>query len=438
MLEFMYPLHWAFVSLALFSSWWRFRDLLHPHFLFTVALCTMFFSDFLVRGYNVPNLARGIGSDLYLWQLLVLGVCCAMLLISGFLSRRATGPLFSPPAPTLEHARAAGRGLIVGWTLLFSEVLKRLAATGWQPAVAIDESLGPRGGRAWQSKLVYVGDESFLFALIGALLPFAGVVFAYALVFLKGWTRFWAGVGLLAVLALLLSSGDRTPLVFVLGSLVILVIHTRWSMWLRSAMVAGILLLAAVSLSVMYLYRGEGLSHLLADGNNAAPPLVYHQDDSYYWALSAIDISDRTSLRWDWEPFFGAALLNPIPRFFWPDKPLLLKSFWGQYKPYWITITYLGELAAMFGPWGAGLLGIVFGVGLFLILGWSVKAVTRQWGLLFYLVMALYVYMVMRSLLNLTQFIYLPLMSWWAVMIYIPMGARRGVDPESEPKGARA
>jgi oligosaccharide repeat unit polymerase len=338
----------------------------------------------------------------------------------------------------VDHAGAIGRGLIIAWLLLLAEILKRLAAVGWHLETAISQTMGPRGGRAWQSKLVFVGDDTFFYVLIGAVLPFAGLIFAYALVYLRGWQRIRATIGLIIVLALLISSGDRTPTLFVLGSLILFVMHARWSLWLRSTLAAAILLSGAMAVSIMYLYRGEGLSHLLADDSKATASLVYHQDDSYYRALVAIDMSGRTSQRWDWGSFFAAALVNPIPRYFWPEKPILPKNFWGAYKSYWITITYLGELAAMFGPWGVSILGVVFGVGLFLLLGWSARALNRETGILFYLVMALYVYMVMRSLLNLSQFIYLPLMSWWAVLFFISPHSGRGHGSGQVLSGARS
>lgn len=367
----------------------------------------MFMSDFLVRGYAIETITSIPRSDLIQYQIAVLLVCIAV----------ALGPLVGM-APWREANRTRrslwlvdGRYLnylgIFAWCLLALEVLKRLYTTDWSWSEAIIASLAPYGSWPWESALGNLGDQRFIFALISMLLPLSGLVLAYFVQTKCSWQRVPWLFGYIAVLALLLADGKRTPLLFVLGCHGVFYLVSAATV-MRKVMVLGAVLVASVTLaSAMYLFRVGGMGQIISNEGEGYE-IVYQQDDNYYQTLHAINIATTTSERWDPVDFFYATAVSPIPRYFWPNKPALLQDYWGNYKDYWVTISFVGELVAMFGPILGLILAVIVGWVLYILL-WRTYALTVEaGGIIVYLIVALYSYMVMRSLLNITQFMYLP------------------------------
>jgi oligosaccharide repeat unit polymerase len=286
--------------------------------------------------------------------------------------------------------------------------------------MAVSASLGAYGSWPWESAYGNLGDETFVYSLIGMLLPASGLAFAYFVQTGRGQRRAWAIIGYVAVLALLAADGKRTPALFVLaGHGVFYLTGTRSA--LRKILVLSAIAIVGVALaSAMYLFRVGGMGQVIS-GDSEGYELVYHQDDSYYKSVRALHIAGSSNERWDPVVFLYTTVVNPVPRFLWPNKPALLQEYWGEYKDYWVTISFVGELVAMFGPVVGVILSIIVAWGLFALLRRTFLLTVEPGGIIVYLAVALYCYMVMRSLLNITQFIYLP-----AFTYLIFLAQRRG------------
>jgi len=173
-------------------------------------------------------------------------------------------------------------------------------------------------------------------------------------------------------------------------------------------MVVASSLVIVLSFSFLFLYRAEGLSKGLSQDEDK-PAVAYHQDDTYYRTLNAEFLSEHGSRHLNPGLFFYVIAVNPIPRFFWGNKPALLDDYFGEYKRYYFMISFLGELVALFGIAGGTVIAIAFSVFFYHIIEWSArqKFITWPLGIGVYMMLALYAYRCMRSLLNLTVSIYL-------------------------------
>jgi hypothetical protein len=182
--------------------------------------------------------------------------------------------------------------------------------------------------------------------------------------------------------------------------------------------------LAAITTSAMYLYRSQGyLTN--SSGEQREMELTYHQDDSYYRALFAYEHADRNIEYWDPIFFITTILVNPIPRAIWPDKPIFDEQFYGRYKLYYVTNSFLGEVVAMTGVELSLFVSPLVGFLLYSILFNAQRLLKYPVGLAAYLIVALYTYMCIRSLPNLTHFMYLPIFSMIMVLLLGRMESRR-------------
>jgi hypothetical protein len=175
----------------------------------------------------------------------------------------------------------------------------------------------------------------------------------------------------------------------------------------------------ALILSLMYGFRSVGY---LDASDDVQYELAYHQDNNYYRAVNAMHLAATTSERWDPIPFAVATVVNPIPRAIWSSKPALLADYYGNYKTEWQTISFIGELIAMFGLVGGIVASVTFGVLVYWLIAASLFALRWPAGIILYMILVLYAYMVMRSILNLSQYVYLPafaLFVFWVMSIRI-------------------
>ena len=390
-------------------SWWKFRDALHPHFVLTIIMFFMFFSDFLVRGYEDKNIINIDIERVQSYQTVILITVSAIYLSTYFLLQYFTKPRPKRTINLLSFMISEDRNStqllpLFAWSILGLELVKRLYFSGWSVSLMLAYSFGPRFNRPWASASGAVGDDKFMFALVGILLPLAGLIFGSGMINAKKLKSIIASAtGYFIILALTIGVGSRTPAVILIILPLIYYLRKTPS---RVKQVMAIVLVGCMLTtvtSVIYNTRDHGL----LSAEKSAGEAVYHQDDSYYRAISTMNMVSQTYERWDLVPFVGASLLNFIPRAVWPEKPTLTQEYWGSFKLDYVTITFIAELAALFGITGGAIVSVLVGiVGFFFLLS-LYRRIYSSYDLLLYILGNVYIYMVFRSLLNITQFVYM-------------------------------
>jgi oligosaccharide repeat unit polymerase len=287
-----------------------------------------------------------------------------------------------------------------GALLLIGQFARQLGAAGWSLTSWLDFNLGPRFGRPWDGQLV--GGGEFIFTFLSSLFPLAGIALAFGINFQKDNYRYFYIPAYLMVLFMQVCDGSRTPM-----ALSLLSFGAMWWISKQNAIrylgVACTLALFVFLVSLMISFRQEGLVNL--GENKDLGTIEYHQDDNYFRLVNVILVEDSGMAR-HWNPFtfFTAALLNPIPRFFWPGKPLLDQEFYGYWKWSFVTISYLGEWIAMFGKWFGISMGLVYACANFVILDKLYTRLARPGGLIIYIAFAFYLYMTGRSIFNIGMY----------------------------------
>jgi hypothetical protein len=405
----VYAAYWATAIVCIAASWLTFRHVLHPHFLLTISIVVMFLLEYLVQGGTsgtVPDIDPG---PLQAYQVTLLLTCLGASMVPLALRRLLPAVAF---VRNLRGGMAASPSIqrlfaVAAWTILALKFLKRFRTTGWSLADAVLASFGPRGSAPWNYRAGNLGDENFVYSIIGILMPLSGMLFAYLVSVTRSWARLIHSLALAIIIAMIVSDGARTPLMMVLGTVILFHFLSRRGR-VQKIVVAGAMIVTAATLtSIMYLHRTEGYRDALAT-RQLEYQVVYHQDDNHRGTISALHLASTTPERWAPGKFFLTILVNPVPRAYWPEKPALLQDFWGTYKNEWTTIGCVGELAALAGPIGGPIAAVGVALLLFLLMILSARLIRDPAGLILYLVVALYAYMVMRSLCNLTQFLYLP------------------------------
>jgi oligosaccharide repeat unit polymerase len=393
------------------------RRIIHPLTLFSVLIVALLMSDFAIRGYSPQTTGDVSREYLYELQLLIIALCTAIWAVAFALSGEHSRPLNE----LIMWPRFAKRAMTIGWVIVLLEVVKRLYFSDWSAVLAVMYSIGPRGSAPWlpdAGELGNLGDKRSLLTPTMIVMPFAGMLFGYLLVTWRQW-RALSLAGLLSTVAILVADGTRTPVVAVLGaSGLFVLIHLRSSARRHLALLSVAFLIAA-STSAMVLFRSKGLAQLV-EGSPPEYTLTYSQDDNYRQSILALERALVTSERWDPWVFAYAVAVSPVPRAFWPTKPALLGDYWGNYKNEWTTITFVGEFAAMFGIWGGSLASLIVAACVFAMIRRAYRLADRQGGMIVYLLIALYGYMVLRSLLNITQFIYLPAAALLLYALLVP------------------
>jgi len=426
----LYVLHWIFVLVAMTLSWRRSGAFLHPHFLFTTMISIQIV-DFLVRGYDDKNLAFILPENVYEYQLIILLTLSILLILSALvrsseLEGRCGNALDNVSVgPKLRWVIFAVVVLLIG-----ADLYKRFSMVNWSVDEVIRQSIFmPRGQRDWD-QAQYAGN--FVFAITTILLPLSGVAAGYLSSFGGAVLRLGSALLLLFVLAILITNGSRTPVVLVISSTGLFWYITQRTAVARTIVIGATAATLAVSTSFIYLTRAYGLSV-----DPFAPQreigFAYHMDDNYYRAIFAYDYADKGLESWDPFFFFWTIAVNPIPRAFWEDKPLFTQAFYGGYKLDYVTNTFLGETVAMTGVTLSMLVAPIVGLLLYLILFRAQRLLSRPMGLIAYLLVALYVYMCVRSLANLTQFLYLPAATVLLVLFLVRY--RKGAPHRNPSRG---
>ena len=380
--------------------------------------CTMLFvlaSDFMIRGMDDQNLQGIREGDLTRYQLVTL-----LTLIAIGLSTSIVRKPYEVNTSIAQPEMRVSAG--TSWLLLIGSVVVvlfhtgfRLNAVDWSFQTLLDQMLGPRDTRIWDQPGAD-GARSAVYQLVSGMVPLAATIFAFVVFSRRAGVALIAAGFFVLVVFVLITDGSRTQAILPLASLAVFGLLALRSFVAKMTLVLGVVVLIALATSAMILFRANGL-----EGSSSQFAFTYHQDDNIYRAWAACAYADFSNSRWDLGRFFYYILSNPIPRSLGPDKPVLDENFYGGFKVYWVTISFIGEWVAMFGTWGGFVASFLFGNLLYRGFYFSQQLLTKPLGLTAYLLIALYVYMVIRGMPNLTTFSYAPL----AALLLVYLASRR-------------
>jgi oligosaccharide repeat unit polymerase len=418
----VYLLHWMYVIGALSLSWRRSGHYLHPHFLMT-GMFVFYLSDFLVRGNDDNNLRFIREEDYLTYQLICLTILTIITISTLFVRSprleanvaQATGSSLMEAAPNIRTA------IFTLAVVVISAILyQRLSVVGWSIDEVMRQSLNPRGEKAWDIESM---SGNFIFAIASILTPFAAIAGAYLFGTGKGAWRMVSLALFAIVILILVTDGSRTPVAIAFATLGLF-----WSLRYKNlaarAMIFGFVLSIMVGLfSLMYLFRSTGYNDARYEVSQGYA-VTYHQDDNYHRALFAYAHSEQTGKQWSAWFFFTTIAVNPIPRAFWPEKPLIDATFYDGFKLDYVTNSFLGETVALTGIGYSVVFAPLFGFCFYLILFNGMRLLPMPMGIATYLMVTLYVYQCIRSMQNLTLFLYLPAFAVVATIVLDKMQQR--------------
>lgn len=374
----------------------------------TLILFVMFYSDFIVRGYEDQSLSFIPVGNVYLYQFLIFLITASIYLMSVLTTSNRNRLGFTSGHFSLSR-RQLSAITFFSIAIVLIEMIKRLYFSDWSLGDALYYSFGPRFGRPWLSSGGALGDSNFLFALVGILFTLAVTMAGSLAVVERGYRRFALLIVYLVGVSILVGEGTRTTVLFSIMVPFLIYVMTRRSIVKRSVAFFLILSIIPFVSSLMISNRDYGF---LNPEREIKGDLTYHQDDSYYRAIAAMYIADTSDERWEAPRFILAATLNFIPRAIWPGKPYVLDDFFGSYKESYITISFIGEFVAMFGLMAGFILSIMMGYLLYRFLYWNYKKITSTGDLILYFLAVIWVYMIMRNMLNITQWMYMYAFMW--------------------------
>jgi hypothetical protein len=420
-MEYIYFIHLILVILMLFFSFKRFKSVLHPHFVFTFIFLYSLYADFLIRGYifeskNIYNSSfYGISSEnLVLYQLLILMMVIIVYLFSyyinlGFKSVNTRYCIQQSSLITKKTLLTA-----IGIIIILLDLTKRLYFSDWSFSNLLLNSLLSYGSKPWASSGGFIGDSKFIFTLTNSMLPIASMTFGMLFIKERGVKRYLFFFLMIIPLLLLMSNGARTPIALVLGSLALLSFYSV-NGFTRLVVIIKYLSIVVILFSFLYGFRADGFPSSLQDPIFEKFEISYSQDDNYYRTINAMHISEGGEESWDPVHFFYTIAVNPIPRYFWNDKPKLQADYYGKYKWEWVTIGFIGEFVAMFGIYLGVFVSAIYAMLASLGIRLISQFLFKRAGFFLYLVLVLYVYMLFRSVMNITMYMYMPL---FALILY--------------------
>lgn len=422
-------LYWfAFVGLLLFS-WSRCRGILHPHFMFCVMLFILA-SDFMIRGMDDQNLQGILESNLARYQLATLATMIGIGLSTAIVRRPYEfGTQITQPEMRVS-AITARFLVVVSIALLLIHTAYRLNAVDWSLQDLFDQMVGPRDTRVWD-ELSASGTRNAWYQLLNGMIPLIAIAFAFVMFSGQVGAAAMAGLFFILTLCVLVTDGSRTQAIVPMASLAVFGLMGLRSFVAKVTLVAGVVVLIALSTSAMILFRAQGVQH-----STSSFALTYHQDDSIYRIWSACAFADFSGYRWDPLYFFYYVISLPVPRALWAGKPLLSEDFYSGFKLWYVTTTFMGEWVAMLGVWLGFIASFLFGNLLYRGFYFSQKLLIQPFGLPAYLLVALYTYMIMRSMPNITTFIFAPAAA--LILVYLARRRKRGVPLVTSSKGGAA
>jgi oligosaccharide repeat unit polymerase len=187
-----------------------------------------------------------------------------------------------------------------------------------------------------------------------------------------GWRNWRTILGALmsVVMALfLVQSGSRRVIGVVVGmALVFWILGQDSGLKVKHAAAATVTVIALlVAMQIMLQYRNVGLTVALSDPsveNEALPPNEYvHVDDNFYRLCQVIQLIPNTH-PYVYQGYLMYALVRPIPRVLWPDKPVdagfdLTRAVGDQEVSY--SCSVIGELYMSLGFLGIAIGGWLYG-----------------------------------------------------------------------------
>lgn len=397
-----FTLFLAFCIFCPVVSYLRFRSLLHPHFLFTISWVYLLpFS--VVVSPSLPEYLQdfhGTGlAGLSRYYLLINGFLFLLFLVTMYLRQSRVGIPLSLVRRSLSLSdHKANLLLLAGLAILGVELVKELYACNGSLHSWFEYSIGPRFGRPWGGG--YVGGADFFFTFIGNLFYVTPILLPFAVFVTRGAKRIAGVAGLLLALWILTCNGSRTPV-----ALTVLTFALLWHFNVSNPTVrlTGLLALVFIFLamvSIMITFRQNGFVSA-SEGDTQLSDIKYEQDDNYYQLMAVLKVAeDGNTPTWDASEFLEASIVNPIPRYFWPGKPLITETFFGDWKLPYVTISYIGECIAMFGKWLGLACALLIGLLYYQVLVWASRLMSRDFGLLAYLGFCFYIYMTQRSIQN--------------------------------------
>jgi hypothetical protein len=283
------------------------------------------------------------------------------------------------------------------------DILLKFAAANFNLNVLGEEVFAPRGSRPWE-QLQYSGNV--IYSISRFTVPLAGLLCIISLFEPARLTRLCSSSLLIVVICLLVIDYSRTPVV-VLLALTGLAFYLRAKGLIKKILIiAMFLVIISVLTSFMLQTRGAGISETRVE---IATFNSYHQDDSFIRAANALGLSEKGYQNWDPSKFAYTILVNPIPRVLWPEKPILEQDFFGQYKLFYTTIWYFGEIFAMFGMSMGIFVSLILTIILLKIVSVIMKRANSLGEFAIVTIWCLYFYLCTRSLMNISFAIYQPL-----------------------------
>ena len=428
-MSLMQAFYWfAFIGLLLFS-WSRSRGILHPHFMFCVMLFILA-SDFMIRGMDDANLQGIMEGNLTRYQLATLATMVGIGLTTAIV-RKPYEVGIAITRPEMKVSAGTARFLVlVSIAVLLIHTAFRLNTVEWSLQNLFDQMLGPRDTRIWD-QVDAGGTRDPVYQLFNGMIPLISIAFAFVLFSRHIGLALAAAVFLILSLFVLITDGSRTQAIIPMASLAIFGLMSLRSFVAKAALLFGVAVLIALATSAMILFRAQGI-----ENSTSSFALTYHQDDSIYRIWSACAYADFSNYRWDPLYFLYYVISLPVPRVLWAGKPLLTEDFYGGFKLWFTTTTFMGEWVSMLGVWLGFAASFVFGNLLYRAFYYSQKLLTYPFGLPAYLLVALYTYMIMRSMPNVTIFIFAPAAA--LMLVYLARRRKAGASSFADARGGPA
>jgi hypothetical protein len=257
---------------------------------------------------------------------------------------------------SLLNADELMKYLVILWLLLLVYGLSRL---DWNLMQALFPTGGRWAPRLWSRGAVEPGATGFIISSAGYLYTLVCAFFGVLLPLQKR-----PQIRLLTVFLILISwpsfllSGTRNAFLAVaLPGFFSYVLMSKQKLWLKILFTGGLVLALNYAFSVIITFRNTGYEQYLNNlaGGTLLKTTSEHQGLNMAQELFYINSFYRQGvLQLQLGMDYVSEMLNFIPRFLWPGKPILGKSYEelrGLYGTATLAAGFIGRGALNFGPW---------------------------------------------------------------------------------------